>query len=159
MISGSKYVEKGGPGASAIMALFSHSSNAYKDRLASFQSQVVFWLLAAIDGHAKNFSLALNSDGFRLTPFYDVISAYPYFSQGNIQRQKIKIAKKVHSKNTQSLWHDVTARNWLAHGNDLGLNQDDTLSLLSFLSDNIETALAKTFEEANAHFNVAWERR
>lgn len=155
MASGSKYEENGGPGAAAIMDLLSHSSNAYADRLAFFQSQVVFWLLAAIDGHAKNFSISLNADGFRLTPFYDVISAYPYFGQGNIQRQKIKMAMKVHSKNTHYRWHDITARHWLAHGIYLGLSQDDTLSILSFLTDNIETALAQTFEEANAHFDVA----
>ena len=155
MASGSKYEEKGGPGAAAIMELLSHSSNAYKDRLAFFQSQIVFWLLAAIDGHAKNFSIALNANGYRLTPFYDVISAYPYFGQGNIQRQKIKMAMKVHSKNKHYRWHDITARHWLAHGSYLGISKDDILSILSTLSTNVEPALSQTFEEANTHFDVS----
>lgn len=35
-------------------------------------------MLAAIDGHAKNFSIHLPPEGrFRLTPLYDVISAWP----------------------------------------------------------------------------------
>ncbi len=40
-------------------------------------SQLAFWLLAAIDGHAKNFSLFRRRDGYLLAPLYDVLSAWP----------------------------------------------------------------------------------
>lgn len=152
--SGSKYEEKGGPGAAGIMDLLSHSSNAYEDRNAFFNSQVVFWLLAAIDGHAKNFSIALNADGYRLTPFYDVISAYPYFGQGNIQRQKIKMAMKVHGKNKHYRWNDIVARHWLSHGDYLGLSRMNTVSNLTYLSAIADGALEQTFKAANDLFDV-----
>ena len=39
-------------------------------------AQLLFWLLAAIDGHAKNFSLFVLQGGrYRMTPLYDVLSA------------------------------------------------------------------------------------
>lgn len=39
---------------------------------------VAFWLLAATDGHAKNFSIFLLPGGrYRMTPLYDVISVWP----------------------------------------------------------------------------------
>lgn len=96
-VSGSKSEEKGGPGSQQVMDLLSGSRNAFADRLEFLWVQIVFWLLAAIDGHGKNFSIALNQDGYRLTPYYDVLSAYPYFGQGNVRPQKIKLATKVHS--------------------------------------------------------------
>ena len=40
-------------------------------------------LLAATDGHAKNFSIFLLPGGsYRLTPLYDVMSAYPVMGDG-----------------------------------------------------------------------------
>ncbi|MFK5208851.1 HipA domain-containing protein, partial [Glaesserella parasuis] len=47
-------------------------------RTSEFLFQFLFWLLAAIDGHAKNFSLAIEKQGrYHLSPVYDVLSAYP----------------------------------------------------------------------------------
>lgn len=52
----------------------------------------MFWLLAAIDGHAKNFSVFLTPGGFRLTPLYDVMSVAPY---PQYAPQKVKPAMAV----------------------------------------------------------------
>lgn len=41
-------------------------------------ANLLFWLLAVIDGHAKNL---LPGGSFRLTPFYDVISAFPLIAR------------------------------------------------------------------------------
>jgi serine/threonine-protein kinase HipA len=41
-------------------------------------AQLVFWMLAATDGHAKNFSIYHRRGGaFGLTPLYDVLSTWP----------------------------------------------------------------------------------
>ena len=153
-VSGSKYEDNGGPGSQQVMALLSGSRNAYEDRLAFLKVQIVFWILAAIDGHGKNFSIALNQDGYRLTPFYDVLSAYPYFGQGNIQPQKIKMAMKVHSKNTHYKWNNIQARHWPEHGKKQGINKEQTLSMLAFLEANVAAALDRTLKEANELFDV-----
>ncbi|GAA0856310.1 type II toxin-antitoxin system HipA family toxin [Aliiglaciecola litoralis] len=152
-VSGSKYEDKGGPGSQQVMELLSGSRNAYEDKLEFLKVQIVFWILAAIDGHAKNFSIALNQDGYRLTPFYDVLSAYPYFGQGNIQPKKIKMAMKVHSKNKHYKWNDIQARHWPEHGKTQGIDEEQTLSILAFLEANVESALNGTLKAANELFD------
>ncbi|VDR27347.1 Serine/threonine-protein kinase HipA [Raoultella terrigena] len=76
--SSMKYESDGGPGIASIMAFLLGSSEALKDR-DDFMKFIVFqWLIGATDGHAKNFSIFLQPGGsYRLTPFYDIISAFP----------------------------------------------------------------------------------
>ena len=50
-----KYESHGGPGISAIMDYLLNSVNAEQDRYDFMKAQVLFWLLAATDGHAKTF--------------------------------------------------------------------------------------------------------
>ncbi len=58
-----------------------------------YRAQVLFWLLAAIDGHAKNFSVFIEPNGkYRLTPLYDILSVYPFIANKSLQKQKIKMA-------------------------------------------------------------------
>ena len=58
-----------------------------------FKSQILFFLLAAIDGHAKNLSLFIEPKGtYDLAPLYDIISAYPLLETEKLQKQKIKMA-------------------------------------------------------------------
>ncbi|RUO31089.1 type II toxin-antitoxin system HipA family toxin [Aliidiomarina soli] len=148
VVSGSKYEEFGGPGSLDIMKVLSGSLTPHEDKLTFFKSQIAFWLLAAIDGHAKNFSIHLQSNGYRLCPLYDVLSAYPYFGQGNIQRQKIKMAMKVHSKNTHYRWHEIMGRHWLAHGRYLGLSTEYIEEAIRSIVSNTESALACTLNDA-----------
>lgn len=49
-------------------------------------TQIVFWMMAATDGHAKNFSISIGPQGrYHLTPLYDVLSAWPVIGHGNNQ--------------------------------------------------------------------------
>jgi serine/threonine-protein kinase HipA len=81
-----RYEADGGPGVPALMGLLANSEAADRDRDAFFRAQLVFWLLAATDGHAKNFSLFLGPRGaFRMTPLYDVLSVYPVLGRGRNQ--------------------------------------------------------------------------
>jgi serine/threonine-protein kinase HipA len=53
------------------------------------RAQIVLWLPGATDGHAKNFSLFLRPGGrFRMTPFYDVLSAEPSIATGQVKRRQ-----------------------------------------------------------------------
>lgn len=73
-----KYESDGGPGIPEIIAFLLGSSNALEDRFNFMKFQVFHWLLGAIDGHAKNCSVFIEAGGsYRLTPFYDIISAFP----------------------------------------------------------------------------------
>jgi serine/threonine-protein kinase HipA len=89
-----KYEHSGGPGMVAIAELLAQSSER-SDLATFFKAQVLFWMLRAIDGHAKNFSLFLNPGGrFQLTPLYDVLSAWPMIGRGSGKwpQQRLKMA-------------------------------------------------------------------
>lgn len=59
----------------------------------SLSEQELENILAATDGHAKNFSLFIESQGrYRLTPYYDIISMYPALSGRGIDRRDAKLA-------------------------------------------------------------------
>ena len=60
------------------LQLLAQSVTEHSDLPTFFKAQVLFWMLRAIDGHAKNFSLFLQPRRrFQLTPLYDVLSAWP----------------------------------------------------------------------------------
>lgn len=152
--SDNKYEEHGGPGAKEIMDLLALSTNPLADRKMFMTSQVLFWLLAAIDGHAKNYSIFLKENGFHLTPFYDVMSAYPYLGQGNIQPKKIKMAMKVHSKNNHYKWERIQARHWLNHAKHLKFPEVEMKTLLEELYHTVPEALANALASAPPLFNT-----
>jgi len=94
--SARKYESEGGPGIAAILKLLQGSDDPQTDRALFFKAQVVFWLVGATDGHAKNFSIHLNArGGFRLTPLYDVLSVQPMLDAGQLQSKATKLAMAV----------------------------------------------------------------
>ncbi len=97
--AGSKYECDNGPGILPIMDLLVHSEESHADRANFLRSQLLFWLLAGIDGHAKNFSIFIGPSGrFRMTPLYDIMSAHPLLDAKQLQSQKIKMAMAVSGK-------------------------------------------------------------
>ena len=83
--SGRKYEMDGGPGMIRLIGLLEGSVVPEADRRRFLRAQIVFWLLAAIDGHAKNYSLRLlPGSGFRLAPLYDIVSVQPALASGEL---------------------------------------------------------------------------
>jgi len=111
-----KYERDGGPGIVEIMGLLAGSRNPLLDRRNFLKAQVLYWILAAPDGHAKNFSIFLEPQGrFSLTPLYDVLSSYPILGHGNnkLAPQKLTMAMSVVGKNRHNKWAYITASDWL----------------------------------------------
>ena len=77
-----KYEGDGGPGIAEVLGVLQAGLEPAEDAITFAKVQLAFWLLAAPDGHAKNFSLFLTRDGYRLTPLYDVLSAWPIIGSG-----------------------------------------------------------------------------
>lgn len=91
--SSRKYQSDGGPGSRAVAELLKGSDRPEDDRRVFFKAIVVFWLLGATDGHAKNFSLRLAPGGrFRMTPLYDIMSAQHAADANQIRRNQFKLA-------------------------------------------------------------------
>jgi serine/threonine-protein kinase HipA len=108
-----KYEADGGPGIKTIMRLLLGSQEAPTDRLRFFSAQIAFWLLAAPDGHAKNFSIFIERGGrFRLTPLYDIISAYPVLGHGAglLPPEKLNLAMAFTGKNRHYEWQKIGLR-------------------------------------------------
>ena len=90
-----KYQNEGGPGIAEICALLQGSDAPLRDRAGFLKANVLFWLIGATDGHAKNFSIALMPGGrFTLTPLYDVLSLQPQLEAGQLQDKDMKLAMR-----------------------------------------------------------------
>ena len=123
-----KYESDGGPGVRSIMDLLLGSRTPDTDRWMFFRAQVVFWMLCAIDGHAKNFSIAIGSGGrFALTPLYDVLSAWPVVGRGanQLARERARMAMAVLSRNRHDRWTEIQPRHWASTARACGLDPDE----------------------------------
>ena len=123
-----KYESDGGPGIDSIMHLLESSSRSESDRRVFFQAQVLFWMLAATDGHAKNFSISLLANSaYQLAPLYDVLSAYPIVGTGagKLAPQRAKMAMAVRSKNAYWRMSEIHRRHWLMLGERYGITTHD----------------------------------
>ncbi|MGF6266616.1 serine/threonine-protein kinase HipA [Paraburkholderia youngii] len=139
-----KYESDGGPGIEAIMEILAGSARATTDRRNFFATQLVFWLLAATDGHAKNFSIAhLPGNRYEATPLYDVLSAHPIIGSGagRLAAQKVKLAMAVRGKNVHYLLNQIQRRHWVAEGQRVGFSATDVDALIDQLSAQTETVI------------------
>ena len=134
-----KYQSDGGPGIVDVLEFLNGAIAPYEDRMAFMKAQIVFWLLAAIDGHAKNFSIFLSPGGYRLTPLYDVMSAAPW---PEFPDQKIKLAMALGNKNYYRL-KQIQLRHFYQTGQKAGLREQDMDSIFSDLVAQMDTAIAE----------------
>ena len=143
-----RYEADGGPGVSDICSLLLGSRNAATDRRNFFKTQVLFWLLCATDGHAKNFSVFIEANGrFSLTPIYDVISAYPILGgrKNQMPPQKVKMAMAVRGKNRHYKWSEIQTRHWISTAAEVGLEataREDILGLVERAPSVVERVAA-----------------
>lgn len=100
-----------------IMQLLLGSEAAEFDRINFYKTQLIFWLLIATDGHAKNFSIAMLPGGrYRATPLYDVLSAHPIVGTGKnqIQPRDAKLAMAVRGSTNYYEVYRIQRRHWSA---------------------------------------------
>ncbi len=133
-----KYQSDGGPGIVDILEFLNGAVAPREDRLSFMKAQIVFWLLAAIDGHAKNFSIFLTPGGYKLTPLYDVMSVYPYLE---LSAHKIKLAMAVGSSHYRI--KEILPRHFYQTGQKAGLREVDMDDIFSSLVSQIDDAIAE----------------
>jgi serine/threonine-protein kinase HipA len=158
-----KYESDGGPGIEKIMQTLKSSINPDGDRKQFMQTVFLFWVMGAIDGHAKNFSVFLESGGrFHLTPIYDVISAYPLAEKKQIDYPEMKMAMAVRSKNKHYDWQYILPRHWYSEMKNVDFPEadmqeimDQTFDSLDKVIENISSRLPAGFPEeiASSIFN------
>ena len=139
-----KYQSDGGPGIIDILAFLNGAVAPHEDRVAFMKAQIVFWLLAAIDGHAKNFSIFLTPGGYKLTPLYDVMSAAPY---PKFPVQKTRLAMFVGDKGYYRL-KQIQLRHFYQTGQKAGLREQDMNDIFADLAAQMDKAIAETAASA-----------
>lgn len=135
-----KYESDGGPGVDRIMGLLATSEQPQPDRRTFFLTQLIFWMLRAPDGHAKNFSLFIRPKGtYRLTPLYDVMSAWPLIGEGPglLSEHKIRLAMAIRSTNAHWKMKEIHRRHWLALGKRFGVLDDEGREMEAILDEVI----------------------
>ncbi|AMV73086.1 type II toxin-antitoxin system serine/threonine protein kinase toxin HipA [Desulfuromonas carbonis] len=135
-----KYESDGGPGIEEIMALLLGSENSLEDRKLFMTQVFLFWVLGAIDGHAKNFSIFLLPTGaYRLTPAYDVISAYPILKS----RKEISMAMAVSGNRRHYKWEGIFARHWFATAKRCNFPKDEMSEILGRVLGDVDKVIEK----------------
>jgi serine/threonine-protein kinase HipA len=154
-----KYEADGGPGIRTIMSLLLGSSRADEDRRDFFKTQILYWLLCAIDGHAKNFSLFLEAGGgYRLTPRYDILSAFPVLGRSSrrLSPKKVKMAMAAEGQSRHYLWHSILGRHWEETAKRCGLGSvfgslvEELLDRTPGVVDSVATRVPKGFPDSVA---------
>ena len=115
--SADKYEANGGPGMDDCLRVLKGGTRYDEDGRVFLLAQLAFWLLAAIDGHAKNFSVFLLPGGrYHLTPLYDVLSAWPILDTGpnSLAYKKVKMAMAVRGIAPHYRLAEILPRHWQA---------------------------------------------
>ena len=137
-----KYESDGGPGVEAIIDLLNGADDPAQDHATFFKTQILFWLIGATDGHAKNFSVFLSpGGGFRMTPLYDVLSAQPSLESYQVRRNQMKLAMSV-GTNRHYRMDEILGRHFLESGARAGLPKKFMAAAIDKVADKAPAALA-----------------
>lgn len=133
-----KYQSDGGPGMRDIIQLLKGSDTPEQDIATFMRACILFWMLGATDGHAKNFSITLGPGGrFRLTPLYDVLTAQQSLDAGQIQQKKFKLAMSV-GKNRHYHVDKIMPRHFLQTAERAGVGTPLMRTIFDDLTANAE---------------------
>jgi len=137
-----KYQNDGGPGMVDILGVLRGSDTAAEDQRTFLMAQVLFWLIGATDGHAKNFSIFLGEEGsFRLTPIYDVISAQPSLDAHQIHAKQMKLAMFVGDKRHYTMRY-ICGRHFQQTVQRAGLPRSLATEVLHEVTSRAEAAIS-----------------
>lgn len=147
-----KYQSEGGPGIVEIMSLLLGSDDPAIDRHDFFKANILFWLIGATDGHAKNFSLAMTPGGrFRMTPLYDVLTVQPTVDAKAIDRKDFRLAMRMGASNHYRVY-DIAGRHITETGVEAGLSRDAVHAIFDEIAARADAALETTFQSLPKDF-------
>lgn len=147
-----KYQSDLGPSSRDIMTLLQGADDAETDQASFLTSQILFWLMGATDGHAKNFSIFLKPGGrYSLTPFYDVLSAQPAFDKGQIPQNKFRLAMSA-GKNRHYRISEIMGRHFVQSGKAAGMGPTLINRVVQSIFDLAKTATDKAASQMPEDF-------
>lgn len=148
-----KYESDGGPGISDIVRLLRGSDEAASDQRLFLKANVVFWLVGATDGHAKNFSVFLSPGGrFRMTPLYDVVSAQPSVDSKQILWKQFRLAMAFGTKPHYQV-RQIAPRHFFQTAAKGGVGRQVIESVIQELLDGSIAAVDSVLSKLPRRFN------
>jgi serine/threonine-protein kinase HipA len=150
-----KYQSHGGPGMVQVLDLLKGSDNPAGDQKAVLKAQILFWLIGATAGHAKNFSIFLGPGGsYHLTPLYDVLTAQPSLDVRQIERKQMKLAMSVGTSRHYRV-NEILGRHFIQTGEAAGLPKSLAREAIEEMADTAAKAVEKVESELPQDFPVA----
>jgi serine/threonine-protein kinase HipA len=150
-----KYQSDGGPSIKDGIKLLQGSNTPTDDQMAFFRAQILFWLLAATDGHAKNFSLFLRpGNSFVMTPLYDILSAQKALDEGQVRHGQMKLAMSVGDKNHYRV-DRVAPRHFMQSAKSAGFGVPLVERLLHEVHERVPAAIEATLNQLPSDFPEA----
>lgn len=138
-----KYESDGGPGIARIVRFLKGSDTPVEDQDRFIKAQIIFWLMGATDGHAKNYSIFIRPGGaFCMTPFYDVLTAQPSLGAGEIDRRQMRLSMAVGDKRRYRI-DEIFGRHFVQTGRLAGLSRNRMAALMEGIADTVPQALAR----------------
>jgi serine/threonine-protein kinase HipA len=136
-----KYQSDGGPGIVQILQLLRGSDDPLTDQRSFLKANIIFWLMGATDGHAKNFSVFLRPGGrFRMTPLYDVISAQPSVDSKQILWKSFRLAMSFGTKPHYAM-RQIAPRHFFQSATGAGIGKDVVPSIIEDLCSAVPAAI------------------
>lgn len=139
-----KYQSDGGPGMVDIIEFLTGSDTPTADQDTFLKAQIIFWLMGATDGHAKNFSVFIGPGGsYRLTPLYDILTAQPSLIARQIERKQMKLAMAAGDRRHYRV-DGIHGRHFVQTGLKAGLSKKRVQTLIEEVAERAPAALEAT---------------
>lgn len=150
-----KYQSEGGPGIVEICGLLQGSDEPLRDRANFLKATILFWLIGATDGHAKNFSVALMPGGrFTMTPLYDVLTVQPSLDAGQLQTKDMKLAMRA-GKSRHYKVSEIQGRHFVETGLAAGFSHEQVANIFTDIHTRADQAFATVLADMPAGFPEA----
>ncbi len=147
-----KYQSDGGPGINDILECLKGSEDFAQDQFDLFKANILFWLIGASDGHAKNFSILFLPGGrFRLAPIYDVLTAQPYFDTSKMRQRDFRLAMSLGNRNHYRIVN-IHGHHFLQTGKKANYPSESIKKIFEEILSIQNTAIESTINSLPANF-------
>ncbi len=147
-----KYQSEGGPGIKDILECLKGSEDFAQDQYDFFKANILFWLIGASDGHAKNFSILFLPGGrFRLAPIYDVLTAQPFVDTSKMRHRDFRLAMSLGDRNHYRIVN-IRKHHFLQTGKKANYPSESIRKIFEEILSNQNTAIESTINSLPANF-------
>ena len=131
---------------------FAAAAEPHVDQRSFLKANIIFWLMGATDGHAKNFSIFIRPGGRpQLTPLYDVISAQPSVDSKQILWKSFRLAMSFGTKPHYAI-KQIDPRHFMETADRAGVGKQVVPSILEELRHGISDAVDRVISGLPADF-------